>query len=171
MRIILVLISFQLFFIANLIYSQEKQLSGFGELDWKSSREAVKDLMKDKYALLPGYEKDDAIGYQDGRYFNQDLFMWVYFFDKQGLHEVDLVVKNINRMMAGLFSEVVHSLTEEYGDPDLYKPDDWTAEWYYYDIPKKQLNATIKVSPYSNDRMTTIKITFLDTRKPKDIGK
>jgi hypothetical protein len=143
------------------MFGQEKQLFGFGELDWYSSRDNVKDLMKSQYNLLPGYEKDDALGYQGGHYFGEDLFLWVYYFDAQGLNQADLVIKAGDRKSDGIFYELVHTLSGEYGSPDMYKPDEQTAEWYYYDLPGKKLDATIKVSPYSNDKMTTIKITFL----------
>ncbi len=151
------------FGISSVFYSQEKQLFGFNDLDWNSSKETVKEFMKVKYNLLPGYERDDAIGYQGGNYLKQDLFIWVYFFDEKGLQEVDLVIKNEDRPLAGIFYEVVHSLTVEYGDPDLFKPDDWNAEWFYYDFPGKQLKATIKVSPYSDEKITRIKISYLKT--------
>jgi hypothetical protein len=164
MKIKSLIITLLIFETAGVLYSQEKQLFGFGDLDWNSSKEEVKDFMKNKYDLLPGYEKDDAIGYQGGSYLKQELFLWVYFFDEKGLQEADLVVKNSAGPAGGIFYEVVHNLTVEYGDPDLYKPDDWTAEWFYYDFPGKHLNATIKVSPYSNDEMTTIKISFLKVR-------
>jgi hypothetical protein len=152
--IILILISLPL-------PAQEKQLFGFDDLDWYSSKDAVKDYMNKKYDMSPGYERDDALGYQGGSYLKQDLFLWVYFFNEKGLQEVDLVIKNQDRPVGGIFAEVVQSLTPKYGDPDLYKPDDWIAEWYYFDFPGKQLNATIKVMPYSNENMTSIKITFL----------
>lgn len=144
-----------------LIRPQEKQLFGFDELDWDSSKEVVKDFMNTRYDMLPGYEKEDALGYHGGRYLNQNLFLWVYFFNDEGLQEVDLVVKNSNSPVGGIFHEVVHSLTQEYGDPDLYKQDDWVAEWFYFDFPGKHLNATIKVSPYSNENMTSIKVSYL----------
>jgi hypothetical protein len=117
--------------------------------------------MEEKYHLIPGYEKDDAIGYQGGNYFDQDLHIWVFFFNDSGLNEIDLVVKNNNRPVAEIFYQVVHTLTADYGDPDLFIPEDWTAEWYYFDLPGKRLNATIKISPYSNDEITSIKIAFL----------
>jgi hypothetical protein len=161
MKTKLIFIFILLLIFPSLLRSQEKQLFGFDELDWDSSKEAVKDFMNTRYDMLPGYEKNDAIGYQGGRYLNQNLFIWVYFFNDDGLQEVDLVVKNNDRPVGGIFHEVVHSLTEEYDDPDLYKPDDWIAEWFYYDLPGKHLNATIKVSPYSNEDMTSIKISFL----------
>lgn len=142
------------------MFGQEKQLFGFGELDWFSSRDQVKDLMKSQYNLSPGYEKDDALGYQGGHYFGEDLYLWVYYFNLQGLQQVDLVIKAGDRKSDAIFYELVHTLTGVYGDPDMYKPDEQTAEWYYYDLPGKKLDATIKVSPYSNDKMTTIKATF-----------
>ncbi len=142
-------------------YSQEKRLFGMGPFDWTISKEMVKQIMEEKYHLIPGYEKDDAIGYQGGNYSNQDLHLWVFFFNDSGLNEIDLVVKNNNRPVAEIFYQVVHTLTEEYGDPDLFKPNDWTAEWFYFDHPGKRLNATIKISPYSNDEITSIKIAFL----------
>ncbi len=161
MKTILFLISFLLIAASYNLFPQEKQLFGFGDLDWNSSKTQVKDFMKAKYDLSPGYEKEDAIGYQGGRYFNEDLFLWVYFFNNDSLQEVDLVVKNNGRPVGGIFYEVVHTLSNDYGDPDLYKPDDWTAEWFYYDFPGKKLKATIKVSPYSSESSTTVKISFL----------
>ncbi len=161
MRIKFLFISLLIILAAGKIFPQEKQLFGFGELDWNTSRANVKELMKNKFDMEPGYEKDDALGYQGGHYFNEDLFLWVYFFKEEGLDEVDLVIKNNDSPVSGIFYEVVHNLSIEYGDPDLYKPDDSTAEWFYYDFPGKQLIATIKVTPYSNDKMTTIKISFL----------
>lgn len=143
------------------LHPQEKQLFGFDELEWYSSKETVKDYMNKKYDMLPGYEREDALGYEGGQYLNQALFLWVYFFNDKGLQEVDLVIKNHNRPVGGIFSEIVHSLSMKYGDPNLYKPDDWTAEWFYFDFPGKKLTATIKVSPYSNEKMTSIKIAFL----------
>ncbi len=141
--------------------AQEKQLFGFEELDWESSRQTVKDYMKNKYDMEPGYEKHDAIGYQGGKYLKQNIFLWVYFFDDEGLDETDLVIKSSGRPLGAIFSETVHELTVNYGDPDLYKPDDWDAEWFYYDFPGKHLKATIKVSPWSDDKISSIKISFL----------
>lgn len=164
MKLKTLLITLLLLVTTGSLYSQEKQLFGFGDLDWNSSKQTVTEFMKNKYDLNPGYEREDAIGYQGGRYLKQDLYIWVYFFDGKGLQEVDLVIENAGRPPGGIFYEVVHSLTVEYGDPDLFKPDDWTAEWFYYDFPGKQLEATIKVSPYSNEKVTRIKISFLKTR-------
>jgi hypothetical protein len=161
MRTKFLFISLLIILATGKIFSQEKQLFGFDELDWNSSKEQVKDLMKNKYDMVPGYEKDDVIGYQGGNYFKEDLFLWVYFFNEEGLNEADLVIKKNDRPTDAIFYEVVHNLSLEYGDPDLYKPDDYTAEWFYYDLPGKKLNATIKVNPYSNDKMTSIKISFL----------
>jgi hypothetical protein len=142
-------------------FAQEKQLYGFGALEWGASKLIVKEYMESKYDLFPGYEKDGAIGYQGGHFFNQDLYLWVYFFNEEGLEEVDLVIRNNNSPAGGIFSEVMHQLILEYGDPELYKPDDWNAEWFYYDSSGKKLNATIKVSSYEYNQRTTIKITFL----------
>lgn len=163
MKSILSIFFICLIILPGIVYSQEKQLFGFDELDWNSSKESVKDFMKDRYDMQPGYEKDDAIGYQGGRYLNQNLYIWVYFFGEEGLQEVDLVINNKKRPVGGIFSEIVHNLTEGYGDPDLYKPDDWIAEWFYFDLPEKHLKSTIKVAPYSTEKMTTIKVTFLKT--------
>lgn len=164
MKINFLFVSLLMILVGGEIFPQVKQLFGFSELDWNSSREQVKEWMKNKYDMEPGYEKDDAIGFQGGQYLNEDLFLWVYFFNGEGLYEVDLVIRNNNTAAGGKFYEVIHNLSVEYGDPDLYKPDENTAEWFYYDLPGKQLNATIKVSPYSNDKMTTVKISFLKTQ-------
>ncbi len=145
----------------SVIRPQEKQLFGFGDLDWGSSHNEVKNFMKNKYEISPGYERDDAIGYQGGNYFGQDMFLWVYFFDESGLEETDLVIQNYGRPLGGIFSETVHNLTVTFGDPDLYKPNDWEAEWLYYDFPGKHLKAAIKVSPWSDDKISSIKITFI----------
>ncbi|HKB86868.1 MAG TPA: hypothetical protein VKD08_11895 [Ignavibacteriaceae bacterium] len=161
MRTKIFFISFIFILIAYNLFPQEKQLFGFGDLDWNSSKVQVKELMKNRYHLSPGYEREDAIGYQGGQYFKEELFLWVYFFNNDSLQEVDLVVKNNDRPVGGIFYEVVHTLSEDYGDPDLYKPDDWTAEWFYYDFPGKKLKATIKVSPYFGETSTTLKISFL----------
>ena len=142
-------------------FAQEKQLYGFGDLDWNTSMQTVKDYMKNKYDMLPGYEKNDAIGFQGGRYLDKDLYLWVYFFGEEGLNEVDLIIRNNNSPVGGIFDQVTHQLITEYGNPDLYKPDDWNAEWFYYDFSGKKLNATIKVSSYEYNQRTTIKITFL----------
>ena len=141
--------------------AQEKQLFGFEDLDWGASKLIVKEYMGSKYDLFPGYETEDAIGYQGGHCFDQDLYLWVYFFGEEGLSEVDLIVKNDNSPVAGIFSEVTHQISMKYGDPDLYKPDDWNAEWFYYDFSGKKLNATIKISTYTYKNRTTIKVTFL----------
>ncbi len=161
MKTIIFFISFFFVVISCNLFPQEKQLFGFGDLDWNSSKEQVKALMKSRYDLSPGYEKEDAIGYQGGKYFKEDLFLWVYFFNNDSLQEVDLVVKSNDRPVGAIFYEVVHTLSVDYGDPDLYKPDDWTAEWFYYDFPGKKLKATIKVSPYAGESSTTVKISFL----------
>lgn len=164
MRISFILVWFLLSALLCVTRSQEKQLFGFGDLDWGSSRQTVKDYMKNKYDMDPGYEKDDAIGYQGGKFLKQNIFLWVYFFDNKGLEETDLVIKNNGRPLGAIFSEVVHELTVIYGDPDLYKPDDWDSEWFYYDFPGKHLKAAIKVSPWSDDKISSIKITFLESK-------
>ncbi len=161
MKPVLILFWFLLTASINVIKPQEKQLFGFEGLDWGSSREQVKDYMKNKFDKVPGYERNDAIGYQGGSYLGQDIFLWVYFFDEKGLEETDLVIKNSGRPLGAVFSETVHKLTEDYGDPDLYKPDDWNAEWFYYDFPGKHLKAVIKVSPWSDENISSIKISFL----------
>ena len=143
------------------IYPQEKQLFGLGPFDWGISKEEVKSLMKDKFDLLPGYQKADAIGFESGKYFGENIHVWAFFFNEDKLNEVDLVIKNDSGSVGSIFYGVVHNISDEHGDPDLFKPDDWTAEWYYYEIPGKKLNATIKISPYSGEGATTIKITFL----------
>lgn len=163
MRTTLFIIWFLLTAFTGVLRSQEKQLYGFGDLDWGTSRQEVKDYMKNKFDMLPGYERSDAIGYQGGRYFGQNLFLWVYFFNEKGLEETDLVIKNSGRPPGAIFSETVHKLTELYDDPDLYKPDDWTAEWFFYDLPGKKLTGTIKISPWSDEKASSIKITFLNS--------
>ncbi len=145
--------------------AQEKQLFGFGDLDWGSTREEVKNYMKSSFDMTPGYEKMDAIGYQGGSYFGQDMYLWVYFFNEKGLEETDLVIKNSDRPLGAIFSETVHKLTVDYGDPDLYKPDDWDAEWFYYDFPGKHLKAAIKISPWSDEKMSSIKISFIKSEQ------
>ncbi len=147
------------------INPQEKQLYGFGDLSWGSSREEVKEYMKNNFNMIPGYERDDAIGYQGGIYFEQAMHLWVYFFNEKGLQETDLVINNNGRPLGALFSETVHKLTVEYGDPDLYKPDDWNADWFYYDFPGKHLKAAIKVSSWSDNEMSSLKISFLKTEQ------
>jgi hypothetical protein len=149
-----------LFFLID-VYPQEKQLFGFGPIDWGSSKDQVKGIMKEKFNLLPGYEKEDAVGFEGGKYFGEDIHIWVFFFDVDKLNEADLVVQNIDRPSEAIFYEVVHNISDDYGDPDLFKADDRTAEWFYYDLSGKKLSGTIKVSPYSSDKMTSIKITFL----------
>lgn len=144
-----------------LIFPQEKQLFGFGPFDWNSSKEIVKDIMKEKFNLLPGYEKDDAIGFEGGEHFGEKMHMQVFFFEQNNLNEVDLVIKNINRPVSAIFYEVIHNMNEEYGNPDLFQPDEWTAEWFYYDFPGKKLNGSIKISPYKGDNTTSIKIAFI----------
>ncbi len=143
------------------LYPQEKQLFGLGPFDWNSSKETVKEIMSEKFNLIPGYEKESALGFEGGKYFGEDIHVWVFFFNEDRLGEADLVIKNTDRPVEAIFYEVVHTLSEEYGDPDLYKADDWTAEWYYYDLQGKKLSATIKVSPYSYEKVTSIKISFL----------
>lgn len=165
MRTSLILIWFLLAASLCVTKSQEKQLFGFDELDWGSTRVEVKDFMESKFNISPGYEKDDAIGYQGGNYFGQDIFLWVYFFDAEGLEETDLVIQNTDRPLGPLFSETIHKLAVTYGDPDLYKPDDWDAEWFYYDFPGKHLKAAIRVSPWSDEKMSSIKISFLKSDK------
>ncbi len=167
MKTLLLMILFLFASSISVSLSQEKQLFGFSDLDWGSSREVVKEYMKDNFNLTPGYEKNDAIGYQGGHYFGQDLFLWVYFFGEKGLDQTDLVIKNNGRPLGAIFSEIVHKLTVGHGDPDLYQPDDWKAEWFYYDFPGKHLKATIKVSPWTDDKMSSIKITFLNSEYPE----
>ena len=161
MRTSFIISWFLLTSIISVSRSQEKQLFGFGDLDWGSSQATVKEYMKNKFDMEPGYERGDAIGYQGGHIFKQDMFLWVYFFNHKGLTETDLVIKSSGRPLGGIFSETVHELTLDYGDPDLYKPDDWNAEWFFYDFPGKHLKAVIKVLPYSDDKISSIKISFL----------
>ncbi|HSD63215.1 MAG TPA: hypothetical protein VLB50_05425 [Ignavibacteriaceae bacterium] len=148
-------------FFTLIIFAQEKQLFGFGPFDWNSGKEVVKDIMKEKFNLLPGYEKEDAIGFEGGEYFGEKMHIQVFFFEQNKLNEVDLVIENINRSVSAIFYEIIHNMNEEYGDPDLFQPDEWIAEWFYYDFPDKKLNATIKISPYTGGKKTSIKIVFL----------
>jgi hypothetical protein len=150
-----------LLFVAATTHPQVKQLYGLGPFDWNSSKEEVKAIMSEKFNLLPGYEKEDAIGFEGGKYFDQKIHIWAFFFSEDKLNEADLVINNVNRPVAAIFYEVVHTLSVDYGDPDLYQPDDWSAEWFYYDFSGKKLNATIKISPYSNEKMASIKISFV----------
>lgn len=161
MKILSGLLIFFLQILTVAVFPQEKQLLGLTPFDWDSSKESVKQIMSEKFNLLPGYEKEDAIGFEGGKYFGENLHLWVFFFKEDKLDEIDMVIKNLNRPVNAIFYEVVHNIVDEYGDPDLFKADDWIAEWYYYDISGKKLNATIKVSPYTNEIMTSIKISFL----------
>lgn len=161
MKIIFGLSVLLLQYVTVFIYPQEKQLFGMGPFDFNSSGDDVKGIMKEKFELLPGYEKEDAIGFEGGAYFGEKMHIWVFFFEDNKLNEVDLVVKNINRPTAAIFYNIIHNLTDEYGDPDLYQPDEWTAEWFYYDFQGKKIIDTIKVSPYTDDNITTIKISFI----------
>lgn len=160
MKLIIRTLFLSIQFFSIIIYPQEKQLFGFGPFDWGSSKEEIKETMKEKFNLLPGYEKDDAIGFEGGEFFGEKMHIQVFFFEENKLSEIDLIVKNINRPVTGIFYSVIHGLTEEYGDPDLYQPDEWLAEWFFYDFPGKKLNALIKISPYTNDKITTVKIAF-----------
>ncbi len=148
-------------FFTIIIYPQEKQLFGMGPIDFNSSTDAVKEIMKEKFNLMPGYEKEDAIGFEGGEYFGEKLHIWAFFFKNNKLIQIDLVVKNINRPATAIFYNVNHNLAEEYGDPDLYQPDEWLSEWFYYDFPGKKIIASIKVTPYTDDNTTTIKISFV----------
>jgi hypothetical protein len=148
-------------FLSLLIYPQEKQLFGFGPFDFNSSREVVRELMKEKFDKIPGYEKEDVMGFEDLEFFHEKIHLCAFFFENDMLDEVDLVVENINRPTTAIFYNVIHYMTEEYGDPELYQPDEWTAEWFYYDLPGKKIIAVIKLSPYNINNVTTIKISFV----------
>jgi hypothetical protein len=142
------------------VSAQEKKLLGVGFFNWGISKEEVKQEMRSKFDLQPGYNEDNALGFQGGTYLNEKLHIWVFYFSEDKLNEIDLVIKNENSPVAQIFYEVMHNLTQEFSDPDLYKPDYWKAEWFYYDMPGNKINATINVAPYSTEKDTTIKLTF-----------